>query len=251
MNCPDGQVHPNYTVGGIDISYSQANVDYDKAQERGVKFVMIRSGWGIHRDYLYDLHRAKAQQANIPWGTYWYWHPYYPEVDQAQAFRMTVGMIPPLGCWMDFERNEGPGLLPWPQLTQDHVGKKALDFVRQCDQAFAQNIGIYTSPGFWRSNFFSNYQLAMMPNMRGRWIAQWFTLFTPKPTLPDGWTDFDFWQFSARAGPWAYQTIPFGVIGSSSVDVDVFNGDMAKFESNYHIYTSGYDGSRGPSVKMT
>lgn len=72
---------------GIDISYCQKKVDWDKLS---VDFVIVRAGYGRYvnqKDSMFESHYAGAKSKNIPVGVYWYSYAMTPEdaVKEAEA----------------------------------------------------------------------------------------------------------------------------------------------------------------------
>ena len=78
---------------------------------------------------------------------------------------------------------------------------------------------IYTDPGFWNglgASNFGDYPL---------WVADYPPAGVVTPTLPAGWTTWDFWQYY---GPQSNATDYVQVPGISvPVDLDVFNGPVS------------------------
>lgn len=57
---------------GIDISYCQTNVDWNKIK---VDFAILRAGYGKYasqKDTMFEKHYAGAKSSGIPVGAYWY-----------------------------------------------------------------------------------------------------------------------------------------------------------------------------------
>lgn len=74
---------------GIDVSYSQKNVDWNaiKAAGRG-DFAMIRAGYGrfiSQKDEQFENHYAGAKAAGIPVGAYWYSYATTPDEARQEA----------------------------------------------------------------------------------------------------------------------------------------------------------------------
>ena len=75
------------TKKGIDISYCQKKVDWDKVT---ADFVIIRAGYGRYvnqKDSMFESHYVGAKSKNIPVGAYWYSYAMTPEdaVKEADA----------------------------------------------------------------------------------------------------------------------------------------------------------------------
>jgi len=71
---------------GIDVSYCQRNVDWNKVKESGIDFAIIRAGFGKYSpnqiDSMFESHYSGATAANLHVGAYWYC--YAKTVDQAK-----------------------------------------------------------------------------------------------------------------------------------------------------------------------
>ena len=62
-------------VQGIDVSAYQRNVDYNKLKQSGIKYVIIRAGYGRYinqKDNMFESHYAAAKAAGLDVGAYWY-----------------------------------------------------------------------------------------------------------------------------------------------------------------------------------
>lgn len=62
-------------VQGIDVSTYQRNVDYNKLKAAGIKYVIIRAGFGRYisqKDIMFESHYAAAKAAGLDVGAYWY-----------------------------------------------------------------------------------------------------------------------------------------------------------------------------------
>lgn len=73
---------------GIDISYCQKKVDWDKVN--GIDFVIVRAGYGRYtnqKDSMFESHYANAKAKGLPVGAYWYAYAKTPEdaVKEADA----------------------------------------------------------------------------------------------------------------------------------------------------------------------
>ena len=60
---------------GIDVSKYQGNIDWVKVKNSGVKFAIIRAGYGretYQKDPFFETNYANAKAAGVPVGVYWY-----------------------------------------------------------------------------------------------------------------------------------------------------------------------------------
>lgn len=70
---------------GIDVSYHNGNIDWNKVKSDGVDFAIIRAGYGkviSQKDKKFEENYAGAKKAGIPVGAYWY--SYATTVAEAQ-----------------------------------------------------------------------------------------------------------------------------------------------------------------------
>lgn len=70
-------------VFGIDISAWQKGYPYDKANQEGVKFAILRAGYSRTKDNQFETHYANAKRLN--WGVGAYWYMYATTVEAAKA----------------------------------------------------------------------------------------------------------------------------------------------------------------------
>lgn len=96
---------------GIDVSYSQKNVDWNavKAAGRG-DFAMIRAGYGrfiSQKDEQFENHYAGAKAAGIPVGAYWYSYATTPDEARQEArvcLEVIRGKQFEFPIWFDMEK---------------------------------------------------------------------------------------------------------------------------------------------------
>jgi len=72
-------------LGGIDVSYWQAAVDWAKVKAAGVQFAIIRAGYREVKDIRFDRNYEGATAAGIPAGAYWYSYATTVEGVKAEA----------------------------------------------------------------------------------------------------------------------------------------------------------------------
>jgi lysozyme len=200
--CADGP-----TTKGIDVSKWQGDIDWPKVAGAGIKFAFIRVSDGLnYPDPKFQYNWAEARAAGVVRGVYQYFRPSQDAVEQAtylldQMGPLQEGDLPPV---IDVETVDGQS------------AAKVIDQVAIWLETVEQGAGvrplIYTSAGFWASlgtDGFTDYPL---------WVANWET---DCPLMPDGWTEWVFWQTAAD-----------GTVAGidEAVDLDVFNGDLAALQ---------------------
>lgn len=73
-------------IKGIDISEHNGNVDIQKIKEDGIKFVILRIGYGKHQNQIDDTFKVNYESAiknDIPVGMYLY--SYAINIDDAKS----------------------------------------------------------------------------------------------------------------------------------------------------------------------
>jgi lysozyme len=189
-------------TSGIDVSHYQGVVDWIKVKATGIVFAFTKATEGVsNTDAQFSTNWAGIRNAGLVRGAYHFFHPAQDPAAQADHFVQTValstGDLPPV---LDVE-------------TADSASNSAVQSgVKTWLDTVAARTGvtpmIYASPGFWNGRFtgdFSSYPL---------WIAQYGV---PAPKIPNGWTNWNFWQYSQSGKA-------DGISGS--VDLDYFQGSM-------------------------
>ena len=57
------------TYKGIDVSYAQQFIDWNKAKDE-IDFVIIRASWGTNIDARFEYNQHKCEELNIPYGVF-------------------------------------------------------------------------------------------------------------------------------------------------------------------------------------
>jgi lysozyme len=197
------------TVEGVDVSYWDPNVDWQKVKDSGRKFAIARISYG-HKfpDPDFDKNWQAIKDHGLIRGLYQFFRPSQDPVKQAELVVNKVGMLGPgdLPAVLDIETTEGYSawkvveqLKQWVQIVTQGTGKKPI---------------IYTNWGTW-GTLGNPQDLAGSP----LWVAHYTSLC---PLTPVPWTGWVFWQYSENG------IVP-GVPGSA--DVNVFNGTLAQLEA--------------------
>ena len=207
-----------YPVVGVDISKWQGKVDFDVLKKK-VHFLYMRSSIGnttvdtqFHRNY------EESKRVERVFGCYHYVKPATSWSKQAATFVSLVGEseLPPVA---DVEESGG--------LNKIALESWLYKFTQEFENAAQRELGFYSSPGFWNSHMpMTNWAKNKM-----LFNAHWTTL--PSPTIPREWSipgkTWTFWQHSADGNG---KGAEYGV-QSRSLDLDRFNGDLAKFNSTF------------------
>lgn len=197
------------TLRGIDVSYYQGNVDWVKVKAAGQSFAFARVSDGIdYPDTKFAQNWPAMKQAGVVRGLYQFFRPAKDVTAQVNllatkldaAGGLQPGDLPPV---LDLESDGG--------LPAATVVARAKAWLDQVEQKYGIKPIIYTAA--FMSNVigtnFSGYTL---------WVANYKTTC---PTMPSGWTDWEFWQDSDTGKV-------DGVTGA--VDTNFFNGALATLE---------------------
>ncbi|WP_099206010.1 LysM peptidoglycan-binding domain-containing protein [Scatolibacter rhodanostii] len=167
---------------GVDISYANGDVDFHALKAAGVKFVILRCGYGndmAHQDdaqYFANLEKCKIH--NMPYGVYLYSYARNVEMAKSEAahtLRLLKNTNPQYGVWYDLEDK----ILPSGEVLIDMA-------VTYCD--IIKEAGYYA--GIYANLYWFNVKLNdSRLNQYGRWVAQWSNANTYEKT-------FDIWQFT-------------------------------------------------------
>lgn len=170
-------------VFGIDISAWQAGYPYDAANKEGVKFAILRAGYGRTKDNQFETHYVNAKR--LGWGVGAYWYLYARTVDDAKAearafLKAIAGKQFDYPIYLDIED---------PSVRQ--VGRNICDaMVRafgEIIESAGYYFGVYTNIDWYR-NVLSGPQLNSRYDW---WIACWST------GAPTG-INYGLWQFGGE-----------------------------------------------------
>jgi len=203
LTCADSPT----TTFGIDVSKWQGTINWGAVAGDGVEFAFIRVSDGTgYIDGQFGANWQGAGAQGILRGAYQFFRADEDPEAQAQIV-------------LDHLAEHGPGELPAVIDVESADGQAPATVaanVRRWIDVVEAETGlapiIYTGRYFWdgsvKSTDFSDYPL---------WVAQWTSAACA--TLPAGWDDWTFWQYSATGR----------VAGiSGDVDLDRFDGTRAE-----------------------
>ena len=189
-------------ISGIDVSHYQGQVNWNTAAKSGIQFAFIKATQGEGDvDPEFARNWTASAEAGVVRGAYHFFMPGEDAKSQAEHFLKTVGdygqALPPA---LDIEVDQdvppatyAAAIRTWVTVVEEALGCKPI---------------IYTDRPFWNEHV----------NMNFDGYPLWLADYTAKPTLPDGWTQWVFWQHSDKGN------VP-GIVGN--VDQNFFNGDTA------------------------
>ena len=201
--------NPPPRLTGIDVSHFQGHIDWLAVKAAGCAFAFAKATEGTNvTDLYFAANWSGMKAAGLLRGAYHFFRAGEPAEQQAAHFLSTVqfepGDLPPV---IDIEVNDGVpnqtlvgGVQTWLDAVEPVAGATPI---------------IYTDTPFWNAH--CNGQFGQYP----LWIAHYTSASTPSP-LPEGWTDWTFWQYS--------QSLTIGGVNGAA-DHDYFNGPLPALQA--------------------
>lgn len=198
------------TLDGVDVSSYQGTVNWTQIKGAGRTFAFVRISDGLNSiDSKFATNWPAMKAAGVVRGSYQFFRPSQDPALQAQlvldklaaAGGLKPGDLPPV---LDLESADG--------LAGSVVVAKAKIWLKTIEEKLDVKPLIYTA-AFMSDVIgtgFGGYTL---------WVANYGTTC---PTMPSGWTDWQFWQ-NADNGKVA------GISGA--VDTDFFNGTLPQLQA--------------------
>lgn len=202
---------------GLDVFHLDTEVQWDLVAKADNAFAFVRGAYGDAMDSLVVSHVTAARAAGLKAGVYHFFRARMDPDQQLGALLRALDAV-----------NTGPGDLPPAIDIEDNPNFdgdwNAADNpayvlgVRHWIDRVTARIGkapvIYTRAGFWDA----------LPATTGLnscplWVASYRDT---APTLPAGWSDFTFWQYSQTG------RLP-GI--DRDVDQSYFNGDATELKN--------------------
>lgn len=75
----------NAYIKGIDISKWNGDIDWNAVKKAGIKFVIIRAGYGTHIDYKFEQNIENAIKHDMIIGVYWFGYAYTDDMAVREA----------------------------------------------------------------------------------------------------------------------------------------------------------------------
>lgn len=150
---------------GVDISEHNGKVNFNALKSYGVKFVIIRCGFGSdyvnQDDSRFEENVKGAESAGLPWGVYLYSYAKNPSMASSEAqhvLRLLNGRRPLYGVWYDVED---------PQLSSVDVVSTCVTFCEAIESS-GLYVGIYSMLS-WLNGKLNSSKL----DAYDKWVAQW------------------------------------------------------------------------------
>lgn len=173
-------------IKGIDVSEFQGQINWDKVKSDGVKFAILRVGFGMdvtsQDDKYIERNIEECERLNIPYGVYLF--SYANTVDKAKSeaehtLRLIKGHTLAMGVWYDIEDNKTSGSVSKETLT--NIINTYCNTIKNA----GYNVGIYAS-----LNWLNNKIEASVQDKWSVWVAQYYTECQYKK-------DYIIWQYSS------------------------------------------------------
>ena len=203
---PPPPTPPTNLAEGLDVSYWQASLDWAQLEEAGVSFVFIRATRELTVDSRAFSHFDASGLTNILRGGYHYLQKTRPAVQARLFWSVLNDQSTQLPAVVDVEDNE-------------LNAQKVRNFVETWYSLTDHPLMIYTSAHKWHS--LVGHGATWASDVCDLWVAHWGT---DKPTLPDVWDSWLFWQYTSDGQLPGY---------NGRLDLDRFNGTVKELREKY------------------
>lgn len=162
---------------GIDVSYAQGEVDWERVKAAGVEFAILRCGYGddlaSQDDSRYRANADACTRLGIPFGLYLYSYATdetHAVSEAAHILRLARDYRPAYPLYYDLENQETVG-----QLSNTGIAQIAQTFCDQVEKA-GYFVGIYADESWWNSRLTDSRF-----DRWAKWIAEYPTLTFKRP----------------------------------------------------------------------
>ena len=161
----------NATAQGIDVSYHQGTIDWEKVKNSGqVDFAIIRCGIGMDQtnqdDTQWENNTSECERLGIPYGTFLY--SYADTVEKARSeaqhvIRLVQGKNLTYPIYYDMEDNSVMN-----KIDSKTAGEIAQTFLNTLEANGCKNVAVYSS-----KSLFETKLTADIFNRYPRWVAHY------------------------------------------------------------------------------
>lgn len=161
----------NVTAQGIDVSYHQGTIDWEKVKNSGqVDFAIIRCGIGMDQtnqdDTQWENNTSECERLGIPYGTFLY--SYADTVEKARSeaqhvIRLVQGKNLTYPIYYDMEDNSVMN-----KIDSKTAGEIAQTFLNTLEANGYKNVAVYSS-----KSLFETKLTADIFNRYPRWVAHY------------------------------------------------------------------------------
>ena len=173
-------------IKGIDVSEFQGKIDWDKVRADGIKFAILRVGFGMdiksQDDKYIERNIGECERLNIPYGVYLFSYANTVEKAKSEAehtLRIIKGHKLDLGVWYDIEDNKTSGSVS--KSTLKDIINKYCSIIKDA----GYKVGIYASLS-WLNNKIESSVQEKYPV----WVAQYYKECQYKK-------DYIIWQYAS------------------------------------------------------
>lgn len=175
------------SIKGIDVSEMNKSIDWEKVKNDGIKFAILRCGYGMditkQDDVRFEKNVTECERLNIPYGIYLF--SYANTVAKAKSeaqhtLRLVKGYNPSLGIWYDIENKN----------TSGAVGKETLTNIITTYCNTIKNAG-FRCGVYANLNWLNNKIETQIKSNYPIWVAQYNNECEYKGK-------YDIWQYSSK-----------------------------------------------------
>lgn len=199
----------------VDLSHSNASVDFNKAKAAGILGVFHKATQGTgFVDPMYAKRRKLATSAGLLWGAYHFGTGADP-IAQAQNFLRVASPTPQDILVLDFEPNTTP---PRNSMTLDQA-RAFIGFVKNATGVM---------PGLYGGAYLQQ-QLGggSDPVLGACWL--WWAQYRTAPAIAPNWKTYTLWQYTdGHSG-----NPPYEVDGIGPCDRDVYQGSSDDLQKKW------------------
>lgn len=174
------------SVKGIDVSEFQGKIDWEKVKKDGIKFAILRCGFGMditsQDDKYIERNILECERLGIPFGIYLFSYANTVEKAKSEAqhtLRIAKGHKPSLGIWYDIEDNNTSGKVSKSMLTN------IINTYCNTIKNEKYYVGVYASVS-WLNNKIES----QIKNNFPIWVAQYYSKCEYKGK-------YDIWQYTS------------------------------------------------------
>lgn len=232
-------------INGADISYHQGAVDFVKLKQMGVKFVIIRAGYGETQDKMFTAYINAALMVGIAVGAYWFIYAGDADKSKKNAEKFNQVIKPykdkiTCGVWADWEydSDKRAGTLTVTQRSD------LVDIFCQTMENYEYEVGVYANKDYIQSKFTTEL-IAKYP----LWYARYGKEMGAAAYKGKGGKPY-IWQYSSKGLGKDYGVSSdyidldyayFDVAGGNVTDITIGYNPFVEPESNVKIGKTGND----------
>ena len=203
---------------GIDVSQWQDDIDWAAVKSAGIKYAIIRCGYGSdyesQDDWCWEQNATACEQLGIPYGVYLYSYATTNAMIDSEAehtLRLLKGHKPALPIYLDLEDNSQT------RLGNAKMSAFALRWCKAIKKAGYKRVGIYANLYWWNNLLFTFANEYNTADTYYQWVAQY------NDTCDYTGHKYECWQYSSSGKV-------KGITGN--VDMNWWYEDLPKAGSN-------------------